>query len=140
MKETGGMESSMGKVDKHKKIVILNIPETGWMALNMGKDTRFLKMELNIMDPGKLTHVMVMDITNGTMEDNIKVILHKINLMAKEFSSGLTVGATPENLYWTSKVGTDFISGQMEDHMKVLGWMVNNMERVNLLIKKEKQE
>jgi hypothetical protein len=91
------------------------------MALNMGKDIRFLRMELNIMDPGKLTHVMVMDITNGTMEDSTKVILLKINLMAKEFSSGLTVEATPENLYWTSKVGTDFISGQMEDHMRALG-------------------
>ena len=91
------------------------------MVLNMGEVIKYFKMALNTQVAGKLTLVMVMAITNGTMAELTKEISPKINLMVRVSSAGLMVENTQVNLFQTSKVGLDYISGQMADHTKANG-------------------
>jgi len=56
----------------------MSIKDNGLMIRQKEKVYIFIKMVLHIQDNGIMINNMVMDIKNGQMEQNIKVIIYKV--------------------------------------------------------------
>jgi hypothetical protein len=110
------------------------------MDRNMDMDNIYGQMGVNMLELGYLIILEGMALINGLMEDHLKDAGKTTKCMVRECIIGLMVENMMAFILMISKKDMVYIHGQTEGVMKDIGFKVNNMEKVNLQVQKEKAE